>query len=86
MDHPSPQQQHAFDVLVSVAFEKSWRFVEKDPFLTHNAEALLRARLRVHLERSLETGEKNVLHLANNAIWNLRTELGRQPGSPGSRS
>ncbi|WP_061849646.1 hypothetical protein [Bradyrhizobium sp. DOA1] len=79
MDQTSSPQKQILDALVSVAFEKSWRFVEKDPFLTHNAEALLRARLRLHLERSLKMGEKNVLQLANNAIWNLRTELGRRP-------
>ncbi|MCP3441357.1 hypothetical protein [Bradyrhizobium sp. CCGUVB14] len=80
MDHTSPKPEHTLDTLVSAAFEKSWRFVEKDPFLTHNAEALLRARLRAHLERSLRTGEKNVFDLANNAICSLRTELGRWPG------
>lgn len=80
MDHASPKQEQTLETLVRVAFEKSWRFVEKDPFLTHNAEALLRARLQVHLERSLRTGEQNVLDLANKAIWNLRTELGRRPG------
>lgn len=79
MDQTSSQQKQTLDALVSVAFEKSWRFVEKDPFLAHNAEALLRARLRLHLERSSKIGEKNVLHLANDAIWNLRTELGRRP-------
>lgn len=79
MDHASLKQEQTFETLVSVAFEKSWRFIEKDPFLIHNAEALLRTRLRAHLERSLRTGEKNVLHMANKAIWNLRTELGRRP-------
>lgn len=67
--------------LVSVAFDKSWRFVEKDPFLAHNPKALLRDRLRGHLELSIRNGEQSLLSLANSAIGKLRTELGSPSGS-----
>jgi hypothetical protein len=67
--------------LVSVAFDKSWRFVENDPFLAHNPKALLRNRLRSHLELSMRNGEQDVLDIANSAICKLRTELGRSSGS-----
>ncbi|WP_454634839.1 PAS domain-containing protein [Bradyrhizobium cenepequi] len=77
-----PAQGHIFvddesENLIGTAFEKSWRFVDKDPFLAHNPKPLLRDRLRVHLELSLRNGERDLFHLANNAISNLRTELGR---------
>jgi hypothetical protein len=77
MDWTSPEQASAAANLMSVAFEKSWRFIEKDPFLAHNPQGLLRDRLRAHLEISMREGEQDLLHLANGAIWNLRTELGR---------
>jgi hypothetical protein len=63
-------------VLVSVAFDKSWRFVEKDPFLAHNPRAILRDRLRTHLEVAMRNGEQDLLSLANGAISRLRSELG----------
>ncbi|WP_082908038.1 MULTISPECIES: hypothetical protein [Bradyrhizobium] len=81
MDDIVPERNRTSEPLLSAAFEKSWRFVEKDPFLTHNARDVLRARLRAHLERSSRSGEQNPFQLANSAIWNLRNELGRRPGS-----
>ena len=80
MDCTSPEQDKAVETLMSVAFEKSWRFVDKDPFLAHNPKGLLRDRLRAHLEISMRKGEQDLLHLANEAIWLLRTELGRPSG------
>ncbi|WFU14695.1 hypothetical protein [Bradyrhizobium sp. CB3481] len=77
MDKTSPERHQASNSLVSAAFEKSWRFVETDPLLVHNAKELLRDRLRANLELSLRNGERDILHLANRAIWKLRTELGR---------
>ena len=65
--------------LVSIAFDKAWRFIEKDPFLAHNSEALLRARLRTHLELLVKNGNDDILDLANKAISNLRAELSRVP-------
>ena len=66
--------------LVGVAFDKSWRFVERDPFLAHNPRALLRDRLRSHLEISMRNGERDLLSLANGAICRLRAELGSPSG------
>lgn len=78
MDHTSSARHQASeDDLVSAAFEKSWRFVETDPLLVHNAKELLRDRLRANLELSLRNGEQDILHIANSAIWKLSTELGR---------
>lgn len=69
------------DNLVGVAFDKSWRFVEKDPFLAHNPKPLPRDRLRSHLELSMRNGEHDLLSLANSAICKLRAELGSPSGS-----
>ncbi|WP_271518845.1 hypothetical protein [Bradyrhizobium sp. CCBAU 53380] len=63
------------DAVVSVAFDKAWGFVEKDPLLAHNLKAVLHSRLRAHLECSIKSGERNTLNLANEAIRNLRAEL-----------
>jgi hypothetical protein len=70
-----------FNTLVNVAFDKSWRFVEKDPFLAHNPKAMLRDRLRTHLEISMRNGEQDLLSLANTAIGKLRAEFGTPSGS-----
>jgi hypothetical protein len=80
MDWTPREHDNAAETLMNVAFEKSWCFVEKDPFLAHNPKGLLRDRLRVHLEISMRKGEQDLLHLANGAIWHLRTELGRPSG------
>ncbi len=69
------------DALVNVAFEKSWRFVENDPLLAHNPKAMLRNRLWIHLEVSLQNGEQDLLALANAAIGKLRAELGTTSGA-----
>jgi len=60
---------------MSVAFEKSWRFVEKDSFIVHNPKGLLRDRLQVYLEISMRKGEQDLMHLANGTIWNLRGRM-----------
>lgn len=65
----------SLDILLTVAFDKSWRFVEKDPFLAHNPKSLLRSRLQTFLEISVGNGERDLLRLANGAIWKLRREL-----------
>ncbi len=80
MDRTSAKHDNALEDLMKFAFDRSWRFVERDPFLAHNPRALLRDRLRDHLELSLRKGGRDLLHLANNAIWTLRTELGRPSG------
>ncbi|WOH64068.1 hypothetical protein [Bradyrhizobium sp. BWA-3-5] len=77
MEQTSPERYQASDSLVSAAFDKSWRFVETDPLLVHNAKELLRNRLRTYLALSRRNGEQDILHLANSAIWKLRAELGR---------
>ncbi|MGY2804021.1 hypothetical protein [Bradyrhizobium sp. USDA 4506] len=75
MDQISSEQVQEPEVLVSVAFDKAWRFVEKDPLLAHNLRTVLHSRLRAFLECSIRSGERNTLHLANEAIRNLRAEL-----------
>ncbi|WP_271596968.1 MULTISPECIES: hypothetical protein [unclassified Bradyrhizobium] len=75
----SPQVKNA---VLSVAFEKAWSFVEKDPLLAHNRKAALQSRLRTYLEYSIRNGERNTLNLANEAIRNLRTELALPPERP----
>lgn len=47
------------DNIVTVAFNKAWRFIENDPFLAHNSELVLRNRLRAHLEILIKVGEHN---------------------------
>ena len=64
------------EALVATAFDRSWRFVEKDPFLVHHPKALLRERLLTYLEISTNAGERDLFRLANNAISKLREELG----------
>ncbi|WP_246668289.1 MULTISPECIES: hypothetical protein [Bradyrhizobium] len=75
MDQISSEHMQAPEVLVSVAFAKAWRFVEKDPLLAHNHKTVLHTRLRASLECSIRNGERNTLHLANEAIRRLRAEL-----------
>ncbi|WP_338696114.1 MULTISPECIES: hypothetical protein [Bradyrhizobium] len=75
MDHDLSQQVQAPEALVSVAFDKAWRFVESDPILAHNLKFVLRRRLRDLLASSVRNGERDALHLANEAIRNLRAEL-----------
>ncbi|MGY4319594.1 hypothetical protein [Bradyrhizobium sp. JR3.5] len=79
MDQTLSEQVQALEALVSVAFDKAWRFVEKDPFLAHNLKTVLHSRLRAFLERSVRNGERNTVHLANEAIRNLRAELASSP-------
>ena len=62
--------------LLSVAFEKAWRFVKVDPMLAHNEMALLRNTLRQRLQQLHATGV-DALRLANSAILELRRELGK---------
>ncbi|SFQ05736.1 hypothetical protein SAMN05216330_11467 [Bradyrhizobium sp. Ghvi] len=69
--------QQMQDAIVSVAFDKAWRFVEKDPLLAHNRKTILHSRLCTFLESSIKRGERNTLNLANEAIRNLRAELAR---------
>ena len=75
MDQFLSEQVQAPDAIVSVAFDKAWRFVEKDPLLAHNLKTVLHTRLRTFLECSIRNGERNALNLANEAIRNLRAEL-----------
>ncbi|MEZ2143380.1 hypothetical protein AAE026_13945 [Bradyrhizobium sp. DN5] len=75
MDQFLSEQVQAPDAIVSVAFDKAWRFVEKDPLLAHNLKTVLHSRLRTFLECSIRNGERNTLNLANEAIRNLRAEL-----------
>ncbi|RZN09952.1 hypothetical protein CWO91_15290 [Bradyrhizobium genosp. SA-3] len=75
MDQFLSEQVQAPDAIVSVAFDKAWRFVEKDPLLAHNLKTVLHTRLRTFLECSIRNGERNTLNLANEAIRNLRAEL-----------
>ncbi|MDA9476847.1 hypothetical protein XI03_20585 [Bradyrhizobium sp. CCBAU 65884] len=75
MDQFLPEQVQVPDAIVSVAFDKAWRFVEKDPLLAHNLKTVLHSRLRTVLECSIRNGERNTLNLANEAIRNLRAEL-----------
>ncbi|WP_342723691.1 hypothetical protein AAFG07_31875 [Bradyrhizobium sp. B097] len=75
MDQVLSEQVQAPEALVSVAFDKAWRFIEKDPILAHNLKTVLHSRLRGFLECSIRNGERNTLHLANEAIRNLRAEL-----------
>ncbi|MCA1360865.1 hypothetical protein I6F14_10005 [Bradyrhizobium sp. IC3069] len=75
MDQFSSDQVQVPDAVVSVAFDKAWGFVEKDPLLAHNLKAVLHRRLRTYLECSIRKGERNTLNLANEAIRNLRAEL-----------
>lgn len=62
--------------LLSVAFEKAWRFVKVDPMLAHNEMALLRNTLRQRLQQ-LHANGVDALRLANSAILELRRELGK---------
>jgi hypothetical protein len=73
-----PEHDSAAENLMSVAFEKSWRFIEKDSFIAHNPKGLLRDRLQVYLEIPMRKGQQELMHLANGAIWNRRAGLGRQ--------
>ncbi|MDA9431831.1 hypothetical protein [Bradyrhizobium sp. CCBAU 51627] len=82
MDQFSSQQVP--DAVVSVAFEKAWSFIEKDPLLAHNRKAVLHSRLRTYLEHLIRNGERNTLDLANEAIRNLRAELALSPEQPGA--
>ncbi|PWE77209.1 hypothetical protein XF30_10950 [Bradyrhizobium sp. SUTN9-2] len=75
MDQFSSDQVPVPDAVVTVAFDKAWGFVEKDPLLAHNLKAVLHSRLRTYLECSIRNGERNTLNLANEAIRNLRAEL-----------
>jgi hypothetical protein len=54
----------AVETFAGVAFERAWRFVERDPFLVHNSEQVLRNRLRVHLVTATREGERDLLSLA----------------------
>ncbi|MDA9503807.1 hypothetical protein XI09_03040 [Bradyrhizobium sp. CCBAU 11386] len=75
MDQFLSEQVQVRDAIVSVAFDKAWRFVEKDPLLAHNLKTVLHSRLRTFLECSIRNGERNTLTLANEAIRKLRAEL-----------
>ncbi|MVT69836.1 hypothetical protein GPL21_32645 [Bradyrhizobium pachyrhizi] len=75
MDQVISGQVQTPEIIVSIAFEKAWRFVENDPVLAHHLKTFLHRRLRALLECSIRTGERNTLHLANEAIRNLRAEL-----------
>lgn len=79
MDQALSEHVQAPEALVIVAFDMAWRFVEKDPFLAHNLKTVLHSRLRAFLECSIRNGERNTLHLANEAIRNLRAELAPSP-------
>jgi hypothetical protein len=68
----------AVERLVTAAFDRAWRFVEKDPLLAHNSAPWLCHRLRAHLEAATQQGERDLLTLANGAIWRLRDEMGRR--------
>jgi hypothetical protein len=50
MDQIFSEQVQVPDAVVSVAFDKAWSFVEKDPLLAHNLKAVLHSRLRTYLE------------------------------------
>ncbi|WP_027577626.1 hypothetical protein [Bradyrhizobium sp. WSM1743] len=75
MDQFLLEQVQTTDAIVSVAFDKAWRFVEKDPLLAHNPKTVLHSRLHTFLESSIRKGERNTLNLANDAIRSLRAEL-----------
>lgn len=79
MDKALSEQVQAPEALLIDAFDKAWRFVETDPFLAHNRKTVLHSRLRTFLECSIRNGERNVLHLANEAIRHLRAELAPLP-------
>ncbi|SFN83774.1 hypothetical protein SAMN05216573_12344 [Bradyrhizobium sp. Rc3b] len=84
MDQFLSEQVQKPDAIVSVAFDKAWRFVEKDPLLAHNRKTVLHSRLCTFLESSIKTGERNSLTLANEAIRSLRAELARSTGQYGA--
>ncbi len=63
------------DALLELAFDKSWRFIDKDPFLAHISRSLLRDQLKKHLEQLFRKGEQELLSLANSAINRIRAEF-----------
>jgi hypothetical protein len=60
--------------LVSAAFAKSWQFVRTDPELGHDDTDAMRIRLSRHLESLAKYGERDLMRLANGAIFKLRSE------------
>jgi len=58
--------------VASEAFSRAWNFIERDPiFESYDREKLQTELARVVFEM-LETGERNLLHIANGAIRCLR--------------
>ncbi|OSJ19707.1 hypothetical protein BST63_01465 [Bradyrhizobium canariense] len=72
-----PERIPPHEALVSAAFIKAWRLLETDPILAHSPRTLLYDRLRTRSECSVETGERDVLRLANGAIRTLQLELAK---------
>ncbi|MBB4365360.1 hypothetical protein GGD65_006426 [Bradyrhizobium sp. CIR18] len=86
MDQLLSEQVQMQDAIVSVALDKAWRFVEKDPLLAHNRKTVLHSRLCTFLESSIRKGERNTLNLANEAIRSLRAELAPSTEQQGALS
>ena len=66
------------EALLQIALDRSWGFIDKDPFLAHNSKPFLRDQLKMHLEQAVRDGERDLLTIANNAINRLRADFGLQ--------
>ena len=63
--------------IASDAFSRSWGFVERDPILENCDRQKLQAELARGILETLETGERNLLHISNRTIHRHRERTPR---------
>jgi hypothetical protein len=61
--------------IASEAFSKSWSFIERDPKLQSHDRQKLQAELARGILETLKTGERDLLHIGNRAIRQLRERM-----------
>lgn len=67
------------DNIVTVAFNKAWRFIENDPFLAHNSELVLRDRLPAHLEILIKVGHNLLDRATRHGEGKVRASIAPLP-------
>jgi hypothetical protein len=75
----TPSQQGYFGpeavAIASEAFSKSWDFIEHDPILNRCDREKLQAELARGILETLETGELDLVRIANRAIRLIRDRM-----------
>jgi len=65
-------------VLASEVFNRSWRFIEQDPVLAGEDRQGMQDQLAQLILLLMQSGERNLLVIANRAIGTLRQQYATQ--------